>query len=183
MIGKRFGRLIVTKLSPNTSGKRKRLMYYCDCDCGKKNVEVIGEKLRSGHTKSCGCLRSETTVKLNKKFNNYEFKDYGIGTTFNTNKEFYFDLEDRPEFNNWIDVEGIGYGWMWCANKLRSKFEFLQRRAVKKYALSLLKNIDDDTDIVAFYYDDLFVCGFIPKDNPTVYIQIRLSNRELHFDF
>lgn len=97
--------------------------------------------------------------------------------------EYYYDLEDKPEVNNWIDVEGIGYGWVWCSNKLRSKFEFLQRRAIKKYALSLLKNIDDDTDIVAFYYDDLFVCGFIHKDNPTVYIQIRLSNRELHFNF
>lgn len=66
MIGKRFGRLVVTKLSPNTSGKRKRLMYYCDCDCGKKNVEIIGEKLRSGHTRSCGCLRSETASNLKK---------------------------------------------------------------------------------------------------------------------
>ena len=105
MIGKRFGRLVVTKLSPNTSGKRKRLMYYCDCDCGKKNVEIIGEKLRSGHTRSCGCLRSETASNLKKKFNNYEFKDYGIGITSNTNKEFYFDLEDYDKIKDYCWAE------------------------------------------------------------------------------
>ena len=45
MIGKRFGRLVVTRLSENTSGKRKRLMYYCDCDCGRKDVEMLGKNL------------------------------------------------------------------------------------------------------------------------------------------
>lgn len=94
--------------------------------------------------------------------------------------EYYYDDEDNPGQLIWIDVEGVGYGWMWCANKIRSKFEFLQRRAVKKYAKGLLKSIDNETDIVASYYKNLFVCGFIPKDNPNVFIQIRLSNEELY---
>lgn len=57
MINRRFGKLVVTEISKNTSGKRKRIMYYCNCDCGKKKVEISGEKLRSGETRSCGCLK------------------------------------------------------------------------------------------------------------------------------
>ena len=77
----------------------------------------------------------------------------------------------------------IGYGWMWCANKLRSKLSVLQRRAVRKLAIDLLKQEDKDTDILCF--DNLngkaHVYGFISKDNKDCYIQIRLSDEKLEF--
>ena len=95
--------------------------------------------------------------------------------------EYWYDDEENPDRLVWIDVEGVGYGWMWCANKIRSRFEFLQCRAVKKYAKDILKDIDGDTDIVTFYYNGILVYGFITKDNPEVYIQICLSNEELDF--
>ena len=94
--------------------------------------------------------------------------------------EYWYDDENNPEFNTWIDVEGIGYGWMWCANKIRSKFEFLQRRAIKKYARNILKTINDE-DIAVFKDEKIFIYGFFHKNNPDVYIQIRLSDEELHF--
>ena len=111
MIGKRFGRLIVTRQSENRSGKRKRLMYYCDCDCGKKDYEVVGEALRSGHTKSCGCLKNDTASSVHKKYNTYDLSgEFGIGITSNTNKEFYFDLEDYDKIKNycWLELDS-GY--------------------------------------------------------------------------
>lgn len=94
---------------------------------------------------------------------------------------YYYDSEDNPELNTWIDVEGIGYGWLWCDNKLRSKFEFLQRRAIRKFALGLLKIITNDTEIISFNNDSVYIYGYIPDENPTVYIQIRLSDKELYF--
>lgn len=95
MIGKRFGNLVVTSISKNTSGNRKRLMYYCDCDCGKKNIEIMGEKLRSGATKSCGCLRIKTASNIHKKYNKYDLsEEFGIGETSNTGSKFLFDKED-----------------------------------------------------------------------------------------
>ena len=111
MIGKRFGRLVVTRLSENTSGKRKRLMYYCDCDCGKKDVEVVGEKLRNGHTKSCGCYAKDRASETHKKYNEYDLTgEYGIGWTTNTNQEFYFDLEDYDLIKSytWLEMKN-GY--------------------------------------------------------------------------
>lgn len=35
-----------------------RTFWECRCDCGN-TVEVCGEHLKAGHTKSCGCLASE----------------------------------------------------------------------------------------------------------------------------
>lgn len=111
MIGKRFGRLVVINESNNRSGKKKRLMYYCDCDCGNKNIEVVGEKLRNGSVKSCGCLKRETASMIHKKYNKYDLtKDYGIGYTSNRGKKFYFDLEDFDKIKNycWLELS-TGY--------------------------------------------------------------------------
>lgn len=102
MIGKKFGRLTVTRLSENKSGKKGRLMYYCDCDCGTKDIEVVGEHLRSGHTQSCGCLKVQRTKEVKKKYNKYDLSgEYGIGVTSNTSEQFLFDLEDFEKIKNY----------------------------------------------------------------------------------
>lgn len=60
--GKRFGRLIVSK----KAGRTKRgVSWLCKCDCGNEKV-VCGADLRSGKTKSCGCLSDEAR-KMPKK--------------------------------------------------------------------------------------------------------------------
>lgn len=127
MVGRKFGKLLVVSLSPNTSGKRRRLLYCCNCDCGKTNVEVTGEKLRSGATKSCGCLVKETASLTHKKYNEYDLsKDYGIGTTLNTNRKFYFDLEDYWKIKNycWLELES---GYIASRNSATGKFIYLHR--------------------------------------------------------
>lgn len=57
LTGQTFGRLTVTGLG-EPSGKRRRTAWLCACDCGTV-VTVVGESLRSGHAKSCGCFRRE----------------------------------------------------------------------------------------------------------------------------
>lgn len=57
MIGQRFGRLVVVKRAGThvcPSGQKKPL-WLCKCDCGNM-ITVISEDLKTGHTKSCGCL-------------------------------------------------------------------------------------------------------------------------------
>lgn len=64
--------------------------------------------------------------------------------------EYWYDDESRPDTCCWIDVEGIGYGWIWCANNLRSKLRILQKRAIRKFAMDLLKPEDENTNILCF---------------------------------
>lgn len=56
MTGKRFHFLTVTARAPN--GKNWQSSWHCVCDCGVQRV-VSGGRLRSGHTKSCGCIRGK----------------------------------------------------------------------------------------------------------------------------
>ena len=54
--GQRFGKLVA--LAPASRNKHNQLRWSCICDCGNTTIAVKGE-LRSGHTKSCGCLQIE----------------------------------------------------------------------------------------------------------------------------
>ena len=70
LAGQRFGRLTALSLSRIVHGKGAQ--WTCRCDCGQV-CDKSGTHLRSGKTRSCGCLRSEkaastkTTHGLSKK--------------------------------------------------------------------------------------------------------------------
>ncbi len=57
LTGKRFGRLTVVKLI-GYDKKSNRTKWECVCDCGNRTV-VGASDLKSGNTKSCGCLARE----------------------------------------------------------------------------------------------------------------------------
>lgn len=65
LTGKRFGRLQVLMRSGSKNGSA---MWLCRCDCGKTKV-ICGVELRSGETKSCGCLHREIASQTMTKHN------------------------------------------------------------------------------------------------------------------
>ena len=99
-----FGRLkVIQRAEDYISPQGKHLIrWLCECGCEEHNKVIVNAScLRSGHTKSCGCLQKEKARqtykhnKYSKKYNKYILSnDYGIGYTSNSNKEFFFDLED-----------------------------------------------------------------------------------------
>lgn len=56
MIGKKFNRLTIVGFSHKDRYYTKH--WECLCDCGNTTVVSI-QKLKSGHTRSCGCLQKE----------------------------------------------------------------------------------------------------------------------------
>ena len=53
--GKRFDKLLVMyEVGRNNNNK---FVFHCKCDCGNE-VDVVGESLKCGLTKSCGCSRA-----------------------------------------------------------------------------------------------------------------------------
>lgn len=95
LTGQKFGRLTVISKAENPS--EAHIKWLCKCECGNF-ITTRGTSLRSGITKSCGCLVSDKVRELNKanrKYNTYDLSgNYGIGYASNTNEPFYFDLED-----------------------------------------------------------------------------------------
>lgn len=58
LTGQKFGRLtVIAPADAKEYGKErdKKSMFMCHCECGK-SVEVAGNSLKTGNTKSCGCL-------------------------------------------------------------------------------------------------------------------------------
>lgn len=58
--GMRFDRLLVVERDFSRS---RRAWWKCQCDCGAVAV-VASDKLRSGHTRSCGCLLADKNREL-----------------------------------------------------------------------------------------------------------------------
>lgn len=59
LIGKRFGRLTVIEFVGKD--KFRQSLFRCCCDCGSI-VVVNGNKLKTNHTTSCGCLQKERAI-------------------------------------------------------------------------------------------------------------------------
>jgi hypothetical protein len=76
--GKVFGRLTVLSLAGKNN--HRVLMWNCICSCGKKTI-TCGTSLRSGNSKSCGCLRLENTINANTTHGKSKTNLYKVWTS------------------------------------------------------------------------------------------------------
>lgn len=127
LTGQRFGRLVVLKLAGRRSATDRIARWICRCDCGVITNPLSGSALRSGETKSCGCLRSDVTAwrntkhgtaprgkrapeynawkEMRKRCNNPNYKDYkhyggrGIQVCkrWASYENFLADMGEKPE--------------------------------------------------------------------------------------
>ena len=70
LTGKKFGKLTVIRYSHSKNNHR---YWMCRCECGKE-VSVITSSLKTGNTKSCGCMQNrpkhnESRTKLYSVWN------------------------------------------------------------------------------------------------------------------
>ena len=98
LTGQKFGKLTVIKVDENNH-KRNQKHWLCKCDCGNI-TSVCTNKLKSGHTKSCGCYSREKAKKVNtthglSKEPLYERYMGMKARCYNTNHESYKDYGGR----------------------------------------------------------------------------------------
>lgn len=67
--------LVLKRYGYAGNDKTKRVTWLCQCDCGKQKV-VIGEDLKNGSTKSCGCLFKEGNNKKHGLCNSKLWNSY-----------------------------------------------------------------------------------------------------------
>lgn len=64
LTGQKFGRLTVIKMH-DKRGTNNIIQWECQCNCGNKNIIIVtGNNLRSGCTRSCGCIKREILSKM-----------------------------------------------------------------------------------------------------------------------
>ncbi|KKM86734.1 hypothetical protein LCGC14_1276080 [marine sediment metagenome] len=119
MLSKKFNRLTVIAFAgfQASSGKRRRI-YRCKCECGKSTV-VFGANLKTGTTKSCGCIKSELSrAKCLSRAKHNHCSNGKISRTYKS----WEHMKTRCNNPNYIEYENYGgRGITVCARWL--KFE------------------------------------------------------------
>lgn len=124
LTGQRFGRLVAIEVA----GRGKYRLWKCRCDCGKSTV-VDGASLRTGNTRSCGCLmlsvntqhghagngRMSSTYKTwvsirercrntrSKHYQKYGGRGIKVCDRWQTFDNFLADMGERPSDKSSID--------------------------------------------------------------------------------
>lgn len=100
LTGRKFGRLTaIQRIFDNETQKYK---WLCECDCGGQAI-VSADKLKSGHTKSCGCILSYGEQVINQWLieNNIPFKTQvtfkDLYSSKNKKLRFDFGIYDNKE--------------------------------------------------------------------------------------
>jgi hypothetical protein len=124
-----FGKIKVIKQVERN--KHNQICWLCECSCDNHTQKIYSTNdLRMGKINSCGCEKVSRIIKYNKKtkkkYNIYDLTgEYGTGWTSNTNKEFYFDLEDYDKIKNYCWFENHK-GYI-VTNTSESKYLSIQR--------------------------------------------------------
>lgn len=113
--GQKFGRLTVLYRLHNHH--KKHTYWLCVCECGNL-VEVYGNSLKNGNTKSCGCLHKETISSLNCTHHKSNVKLYKVWNAMkqrchNKNNKRYKDYGGRgiAVCSEWKDDFMSFYNW------------------------------------------------------------------------
>jgi hypothetical protein len=103
LTGKKFGRW--TAIKQDGRSNAGGVLWLCRCDCGNKST-VSAWHLRSGKSKSCGCLQRECVAKINKLpegvaafnflFGNYKRGAKRRGFKFELNEDEFRLLTKQP---------------------------------------------------------------------------------------
>ena len=87
--------------------------------------------------------------------------------------ELWYDDPDNPIYNSWIDIEGIGYGWLWLNHKDSKR---LQRKSIIKFAMDLYKRSKNE---MCVRIDNSITDIFLESKDGDCIFHIRVSNNEL----
>lgn len=117
-----FNRLTVVKELDGTTQRK----FLCKCSCGKKKIVQLGH-LKSGHTKSCGCLAVELSKTRNRKHNESNTPLYRI----------WADMRNRCSNPNNKDYKHYGGRGIYVCDAWDESFSAFKRDMLEGYEKGL----------------------------------------------
>jgi len=132
LTGQTFG--LLTALAYAGHNAAHRAMWDCVCECGEK-VTVRGERLRSGYTKSCGCLAKRRMATLNRTHGKSKTPLYRV----------WRGMIQRCEDANSPHFKYYGGRGIAVCAEWRSSFEAFERDMAAGYRAGLsIDRVDND---------------------------------------
>lgn len=133
--GKKYGKLTVIKYIGHINSGTG---WLCRCDCGNEKI-ISGHSLRSGTSKSCGCVKSkgeEDIIQILQK-NNISFETEKIINIDNKNLRFDFYINNYfIEFDGKQHFQYSNKGW-----NTKEKFELTRKYDLIKNKYCFNNNI------------------------------------------
>lgn len=105
ILGQRFGRLVA--LVSTDQRRHRGVVWECRCDCGATHA-VSGKDLRTGHTKSCGCLRREMRKMRNLQATKHGHRRMKLSTPEYASWHAAKDRCENPKNPRYRDYGGRG---------------------------------------------------------------------------
>lgn len=193
--GKDYGFLHVERIASIEERPRQDRGVYWNCTClkcGRKNVIVLGDYLRNGDTKSCGCIISYNENKIKKLLDkaniNYttQKKFNGLSSTGRKCDELMFDfaIYKNDILQYLIEYDGSQHfyytntGW-----NIKENFEKTRKNDLMKNQYCFNNNIpliripydmeyelsDLNLETTRFLITPKMSLNIIPKGNKVIY--------------
>lgn len=140
LIGQRFGKLVVLR---RTFNRYNATRWKCQCDCGTI-VEIRGSYLRTGHSKSCGCWRSDWRKKRPYEWLYNRF----VKGAQRVNREVSLTYDEFVEFTTLTKCHYCGTDIHWAKHETSEK-------------KSDAYNLDRKNNDVGYTKDNCVVCCFL----------------------
>ena len=142
---------VIKEVEPHiTISGNKIVQYLCLCQCGN-TIIVKGQALRTGNTKSCGCLKKEIVTKKNLNNSSVHIgnkygkltviKDLGLRLQPSRNKRERWSLCQCDCGSPPIEVKNnmLQNGWKKSCGCLQSQGEFIIEQILKNNQLQYIK--------------------------------------------
>lgn len=127
--GNKYGKLTVLQHYGWMDEKREAL-WLCQCKCGNTTI-VQGGNLRSGNTKSCGCMKSygeESVEKLLKDNNIPYLREY--------------------EFDDLLSEKGSSLRFDFCILQNEKPYYFIECDGLQHYKYGTFQYTDEETELL-----------------------------------
>lgn len=161
-IGNTYTYLTVIERAENSAEGRAR--WRCKCKCGNETI-VLGKHLRSGNTKSCGCLQRERAAESNmkragsligQKFGKLTvIEEVGFFTHTNGRKSRLYKC--LCECGNYCEVQHqyLAFGDTTSCGCIRSKGEFQIEQLLKLHNIEYKREymFEDLIDVFPLRFD------------------------------
>ncbi|MGX5609673.1 hypothetical protein ACWKTZ_25190 [Bacillus cereus] len=93
---------------------------------------------------------------------------------------WYTDEEDNT-YNNWVDVEGEGYGWLWV-DKPEDKWHEILRDSLLKYIENKKQHIIENIEYVIIVSTEIkTIYHFVERESSMRDVIYTFSNEELSY--
>lgn len=121
LTGKVFGRLtVVRRLKPEEIDTRQ-YNWLCRCECGNE-VKASANKLKTGHTRSCGCLKEEFSIgDATRTHGKRQTRLYGVYAgikqrCYDQNRENYkyYGARGIKMCDEWLGEDGFQHFYDWA---------------------------------------------------------------------